>query len=114
MIVSCAETSSTWDALQSKRMESVMKLNSVQLERTLARPLSGLLLALILINLALQYGINVWNRLIFDALESRDAGTVFWLSDIFLPLAVASVCSGVANVHCRMTISAALARRAKQ
>src|SRR5436853_7610408 len=35
--------------------------------------LSGSLLALILANLAVQYGINVWNRSIFDALEKKDA-----------------------------------------
>jgi vitamin B12/bleomycin/antimicrobial peptide transport system ATP-binding/permease protein len=42
-------------------------------------------LALILVNLAFQYGINVWNRVIFDALEKRDSGTVFLLSAVFIP-----------------------------
>ena len=69
----------------------------------LAWPLSGGLLALILINLAFQYGINVWNRVIFDALEKRDSDTVFFLSVIFVPLAAASVVCGVANVYARMT-----------
>jgi putative ATP-binding cassette transporter len=69
----------------------------------LARPLLGAVLALILVNLAFQYGINVWNRVIFDALEKRDSETVFFLSAIFIPLAAASVCCGVANVYCRMT-----------
>jgi vitamin B12/bleomycin/antimicrobial peptide transport system ATP-binding/permease protein len=68
-----------------------------------AWPLSGGLLALILINLAFQYGINVWNRVIFDALEKRDSDTVFFLSVIFVPLAAASVVCGVANVYARMT-----------
>ena len=34
----------------------------------LAWPLSAAVLALILVNLGFQYGINVWNRGIFDAL----------------------------------------------
>jgi putative ATP-binding cassette transporter len=70
----------------------------------LAWPLSLAVLALILFNVGLQYGINVWNRVIFDALEARDSGTVFFLSAIFVPLAVASVCCGVANVYGRMTL----------
>jgi len=69
----------------------------------LAWPLSGAVLALILVNLAFQYGINVWNREIFDALEKRDSTTVYFLSAIFIPLAVGSVCCGVANVYGRMT-----------
>jgi putative ATP-binding cassette transporter len=69
----------------------------------LAWPLSAAVLALILVNLGFQYGINVWNRGIFDALEKRDSATVFFLSAIFLPLAAASVCCGVANVYGRMT-----------
>lgn len=70
----------------------------------LAWPLSLAVLAIILVNLGLQYGINVWNRVIFDALEARDSGTVFFLSAIFLPLAAASVGCGVANVYGRMTL----------
>ncbi len=32
------------------------------------------------INVAFQYGINVWNRGIFDAIEKRDASTVYFLA----------------------------------
>src|SRR5712691_6509679 len=42
--------------------------------------LSGTLLLIILLNLATSYGMNVWNRLIFDALEQRDSHTVFVLA----------------------------------
>src|SRR5437764_10820187 len=35
------------------------------------------LLILIVANVGLQYGINVWNRAIFDALERHDASTVY-------------------------------------
>jgi vitamin B12/bleomycin/antimicrobial peptide transport system ATP-binding/permease protein len=69
----------------------------------LAWPLSAGVLALIFINLAVQYGINVWNRVIFDALQKHDSATVLFLSAIFLPLAVASVCCGMANIYGRMT-----------
>src|SRR5262249_20361377 len=39
----------------------------------------GLLLLIILL-VAVQYGINIWNRNIFDAIEKRDSTTVLWLS----------------------------------
>src|SRR5262249_33619423 len=70
----------------------------------LAWLLSGVVLALILLNLAAQYGINVWNRVIFDALEARDSGTVLFLSALFVPLAAASIACGVANVYGRMGV----------
>src|SRR5947207_15899994 len=38
------------------------------------------LLILIVANVGFQYGINVWNRAIFDAIEKRDAATVFHLT----------------------------------
>lgn len=66
--------------------------------------LSGALLALIVVNLGFQYAINVWNRSIFDALEKRQAATVFHLTAIFLPLAGASVVLGVIQVYVRMNI----------
>ncbi|MBV8791819.1 MAG: ABC transporter ATP-binding protein/permease, partial [Pseudolabrys sp.] len=66
--------------------------------------LSGALLVLILGNLAAQYGINVWNRKIFDALEKRDSATVFYLSAVFFPLAAVSIGCGVVNVYARMSL----------
>src|SRR2546425_11538786 len=45
------------------------------------------LLVLIVANVGLQYGINVWNRAIFDAIEKRDSATVYYLSAVFFPLA---------------------------
>lgn len=70
----------------------------------LAWVFSGGLLALIVINLCVQYGINVWNRAIFDALEKKDSATVFELTVIFLPLAGLSVILGVVQVYARMNI----------
>jgi putative ATP-binding cassette transporter len=62
------------------------------------------LLILIIANVGFQYGINVWNRKIFDAIEKRDSATVFHLTAIFFPLAIGSVVLGVAQVFARMGI----------
>src|SRR5215470_2253497 len=70
----------------------------------LAWPLSIGLLILIIGNVALQYGINVWNRAIFDGIEKRDSATVYFLTAVFFPLAIGSVLVGVAQVYARMGI----------
>jgi putative ATP-binding cassette transporter len=62
------------------------------------------LVALIVTNVGFQYGINVWNRAIFDAIEKRDSATVFYLTAVFFPLAVGSVVLGVTQVYARMAI----------
>jgi putative ATP-binding cassette transporter len=62
------------------------------------------LLILIVTNVGFQYGINVWNRAIFDAIEKRDAAAVFTLTGVFFPLAIGSVVLGVAQVYARMGI----------
>src|SRR5690242_8657934 len=62
------------------------------------------LLVLIVANVGFQYGINVWNRSIFDAIEKRDSATVFHLTAVFFPLAIGSVLLGVAQVFTRMGI----------
>ncbi|MET0446227.1 MAG: ABC transporter ATP-binding protein/permease, partial [Pseudorhodoplanes sp.] len=70
----------------------------------LAWPFTIGLFLLVLLTVAAQYGVNVWNRAIFDGLEKREAGRVFTLALIFFPLAAASVGLGVAAVYCRMTM----------
>jgi vitamin B12/bleomycin/antimicrobial peptide transport system ATP-binding/permease protein len=70
----------------------------------LAWPLSIGLLILIVGNVGLQYGINVWNRAIFDGIEKRDASAVYFLTAVFFPLAIGSVLFGVAQVYARMGI----------
>src|SRR6202051_2775605 len=62
------------------------------------------LVVLIVTNVGFQYGINVWNRAIFDAIEKRDSATVFYLTAVFFPLAIGSVALGVAQVFARMGI----------
>ena len=66
--------------------------------------LSGTILLTVLLNLAASYGMNIWNRAIFDALERRDASTVLFWSVIYFPLLVASVCVVVAKVYAQMTM----------
>ena len=61
-------------------------------------------MALIVLNVTVQYGINVWNRHIFDALERKDAAVVFHLIAIFIPLGVGSVILNVIMVYVRMNL----------
>ncbi len=70
----------------------------------LAWPFSIGLLCLIVGTVAFQYGINVWNRSIFDAIEKRDTSTVYRLTALFIPLAIGSIVFGVAQVFARMSI----------
>ncbi|MGP4750910.1 ABC transporter ATP-binding protein/permease [Agrobacterium pusense] len=70
----------------------------------LAWPFSIGLLVMIGINVAFQYGVNVWNRGIFDAIEKRDASTVYFLASIFPPLVMGSVLIVTSQVYVRMRI----------
>ena len=70
----------------------------------LAWTLSIGLLVLIVVNVGFQYGINVWNRAIFDAIEKRDSVSVLYLTAVFFPLAIGSVALGVVQVFARMGI----------
>jgi putative ATP-binding cassette transporter len=66
--------------------------------------LSGLLLLIILLNLAASYAMNLWNRSIFDALEKKEASTVLTLSMIYFVILVVSVAFSVSQVYARMTL----------
>jgi vitamin B12/bleomycin/antimicrobial peptide transport system ATP-binding/permease protein len=70
----------------------------------LAWILTGGLLVLIILQLSFQFGINLWNRAIFDAIEMRDAAVVLHLTAVFFPLAIGSVLLGVIQVYTRMGI----------
>jgi putative ATP-binding cassette transporter len=70
----------------------------------LAWVLTSGLLVLIILQLSFQYGINLWNRAIFDAIEKRDAAVVLHLTAVFFPLAIGSVLLGVIQVYTRMGI----------
>src|SRR5215813_12971330 len=66
--------------------------------------LSGILLLIVLVSLVASYSMNVWNRVIFDALEKRDSATVLELSILYLPLLVGSVFLTVWQLWARMTM----------
>jgi vitamin B12/bleomycin/antimicrobial peptide transport system ATP-binding/permease protein len=66
--------------------------------------LSGMLLVIILLNLAAAYAMNQWNRSIFDALEKKEASTVLTLSMVYVVILVISVGFAVAQVYARMTL----------
>ncbi|MBB3383703.1 putative ATP-binding cassette transporter [Rhizobium sp. BK609] len=67
-----------------------------------AWPCSIGLLALIGLNVCFQYGINIWNRAIFDAIEQRNAHAVYVLSAVFPPLVLGSVALVTIQVYVRM------------
>jgi vitamin B12/bleomycin/antimicrobial peptide transport system ATP-binding/permease protein len=69
-----------------------------------AWPCSIGLLAMICANVGFQYGINLWNRGIFDAIERHDAGRVYYLGAIFPPLVLGSVILVTSQVYIRMMI----------
>jgi vitamin B12/bleomycin/antimicrobial peptide transport system ATP-binding/permease protein len=69
-----------------------------------AWPCSIGLLCLIGINVGFQYGINLWNRGIFDAIEQRDGHSVYSLGLLFPPLVLGSVGIVTSQVYVRMLI----------
>ncbi|MDP9840043.1 putative ATP-binding cassette transporter [Neorhizobium huautlense] len=71
---------------------------------TTAWPFSVGLLALICINVGFQYGVNVWNRGLFDAIEQRNAPTVYYLGTLFPLLVIGSVGIVTSQVYVRMLI----------
>lgn len=66
--------------------------------------LAAVLFVIVLLNLAAAYGMNRWNRVIFDALQTRDSGTVVTLSLLYVPLLAGSVLLMVMQVFTRMTL----------
>jgi vitamin B12/bleomycin/antimicrobial peptide transport system ATP-binding/permease protein len=66
--------------------------------------LIGLLIATVILQLVIQYGLNFWNRDLFNALERRDAAGLWTQALRFLPLAAASLTLAVVAVWGRMTI----------
>jgi vitamin B12/bleomycin/antimicrobial peptide transport system ATP-binding/permease protein len=69
-----------------------------------ARALTGLLLSIALLQVLVQYALNVWNRGFFDAIGRRDGTALIDQSLLFVPLAAGSVALAVAAVWGRMTL----------
>jgi putative ATP-binding cassette transporter len=62
------------------------------------------LLVIILLGLAASYGMNVWNRAIFDALQNHDGPSVLRLSLLYVLLLAASVAVAIVLAFARMTM----------
>src|SRR5450756_1840891 len=62
------------------------------------------LIALIFIQLAFQYRMNIWNRDIFNALEKKDGAAVSTQALIFVPLVATMVALAIVAVYGRMTL----------
>ncbi len=69
--------------------------------------LTGGVFGVLLINLAIAYGLNLWNRWFFDALERREIGQLQTAVFVFVGLIVSGAAAAVAMVYVRMTLQLA-------
>ncbi len=65
--------------------------------------LTILLIAFAVLQLLVQYRLNIWNRNFFDALERRDAAGLWTQAQLFVPLAFACLVLASTAVWARMT-----------
>jgi vitamin B12/bleomycin/antimicrobial peptide transport system ATP-binding/permease protein len=65
--------------------------------------LTAALILVILLQLFVQYRLNVWNRDLFNALERKDIEAVSSLALFFVPLGLSAVALNVASVWGRLT-----------
>ena len=72
--------------------------------RALAWGLTAGLLLVVLLNIAASYGMNLWNRAMFDALQNKNGQAVLFLSFVYFVLLAASVGVNVVQVYGRMTL----------
>lgn len=73
-------------------------------ERRTAWFWTGAALLLLLANLAVNVGINRWNKWFFDALEAKDGGTLRLALMTIVALVAAGAAFAVGMVRCRMTL----------
>ena len=66
--------------------------------------LAGSLIAIVLLQLYVQYQFNYWNRDFFDALERRDATALRFEALLLVPLCTSSIALAVISVWGRMTV----------
>jgi putative ATP-binding cassette transporter len=66
--------------------------------------LTFMVIAIALVNLALQYRLNVWHRVTFDALDKRDGSGLLYQALIFFPLIAAIVGVAAAATYAKMTL----------
>ena len=70
---------------------------------TRAWALLALLVVCVVLQLVVQYRLNLWNRDFFDALEARNGGQLWQQAHLLLGLVAASACLAVIAVWGRMT-----------
>src|ERR1700693_1906637 len=68
-----------------------------------AWPLTLAVIAIALLNIVLQYRVNVWHRAMFDALDKRDGRGVLHQSLIFLPLILTSIGIAAGATYAKLT-----------
>jgi vitamin B12/bleomycin/antimicrobial peptide transport system ATP-binding/permease protein len=66
--------------------------------------LTFMVIAIALVNLLLQYRLNVWHRVTFDALDKRDGSGLLYQALIFFPLIAAIVGVAAAATYAKMTL----------
>jgi vitamin B12/bleomycin/antimicrobial peptide transport system ATP-binding/permease protein len=96
------------DAQQSDRAKLVRFWTSARgfwrgKSAMIAWPLTVGLVAIAVLQLAVQYRLNYWNRDFFNALARRDGATLWHQVGVFAPLAIMSVGLAVVSVWARMT-----------
>lgn len=65
--------------------------------------LSGLLVAIVVLQLAVQYALNLWYRHFFDAFGRRDGAAVWTQVLVFVPIVAASIALAIFSVWARTT-----------
>lgn len=66
--------------------------------------LTLLVLGLVIVQIVLQYQVNLWNRRLFDGLEQKNAPEVLKQAFIYVPLLVASVVVAICSIYGKMTL----------
>src|SRR5919109_3260422 len=66
--------------------------------------LTRTVITLALVNLGLQYRLNVWHRAMFDALDRRDGSGVLYQTTIFFPVILAVVGLAAAATYTKLTL----------
>jgi putative ATP-binding cassette transporter len=66
--------------------------------------LTGVVVVIALLTLALQYRLNIWHRAMFDALDRRDAVGALHQTLLFFPLIAAVVIVAAAMTYAKMTL----------
>lgn len=72
--------------------------------RRFAWGLTGVVVVIALLTLALQYRLNIWHRAMFDALDRRDAAGALHQTLLFFPLIAAVVVVAAAMTYAKMTL----------